>query len=268
MFSEWIRGKILRDFSLGGFKFTEATYAPGVKLSPHSHDFIYFRYVLAGNFTEKFGKNEVLSKPATMWFRSTDEIHSNHFHTKSRCLSINFKPRQFERLSNNEKFLKDTKIIATKNITHLFTRLYREIQEVDEFSELTIEGLMLEIIAETLRQSSKRNFRTPPLWLEQIKEKLNEEFRENLTIETLARLADVHPTHLVGEFRRYFKMTIGDYVRQKRVEFARNELISSNIPISEIALDSGFFDQSHFTRVFKKTIGMTPAVYRNTFRNH
>jgi AraC family transcriptional regulator len=88
-----------------------------------------------------------------------------------------------------------------------------------------------------------------------------------LTIETLAALAGIHPTHLAREFRRYFKTTIGKYVRQKRIEFARQELIASNKEISEIAQASGFFDQSHLTRIFSKATGMTPAAYRTSFRN-
>lgn len=268
MSSEWIRGKISREFSLGDYKFTEAVYSPDVRLSPHSHDFIYFRYVLAGTFTEYVSKGEFLSKPSTMMFRSSDETHSNHFHTKTRCLTIKLKSRQFEKISNNQKMLKDTTILSSKNMTRLFTGLYRELYSVDEFSEMTVEGLMLEIVAETFRQSVKRTFGNLPRWLVQTKENLDEGFRQNVTIETLANIAGVHPTHLVGEFRRHFKTTIGDYVRQRRIEFARKKLIHSNIPISEIALASGFFDQSHFTRVFKKVTGMTPAVYRTTSQSH
>ena len=50
--SDWIRGNIAKKLSLNGYNFTEAIYAPNTKLSPHSHNFIYFRYVLTGNFTE------------------------------------------------------------------------------------------------------------------------------------------------------------------------------------------------------------------------
>ena len=127
---------------------------------------------------------------------------------------------------------------------------------------------MLEIVAETLRQTSNKSLGTPPRWLITTKERLDQGFRENLTIDSLAKSAGIHPTHLVGEFRRYFKTTIGDYVRQRRVESAKQMLMSSKTPISEIALISGFFDQSHFTRVFKKTVGITPAVFRATFRDH
>jgi AraC-like DNA-binding protein len=48
---------------------------------------------------------------------------------------------------------------------------------------------------------------------------------------------------------------------------ACQKLISSNAPIKEIALETGFFDQSHFTNVFKKAFHITPSVYRQLFSN-
>ena len=267
-YSKWIRGTISRKFSLGDYKFTEANYGSDTKLSPHSHDFIYFRYVLAGNFTEYYRDNEILSQPSTMMFRSNDEAHSNYFHTNTRCLTVKIGSRHFENISNNSKLLSDTSVVTSKSITRLFMRLYQELYAFDEFSKITIDGLMLEIVAETLRQTSSESFGNPPRWLLETKERLDEEFKENLTIESLANSARIHPTHLVGEFRRYFKTTIGDYVRQRRIESAKQMLMKSNIPISEISLISGFFDQSHFTRVFKKTVGITPAVFRTTFQDH
>ena len=268
-FSEWIRGTVSKKLSFAGYEFTEATYAPGVKLSPHSHDCVYFRYVLEGDFTEFYGKKELLSGPSTVIFRSTDEIHSNHFHTKSRCFNIQVEPKHFDLISCGHERLSDTYVSRGGNPAYLIGRLYRELQTIDEFSGLTIEGLMLEIIAETLRQSAKKTFRNPPCWLLRVKESIDDEkFKQNITIKHLAKIAAVHPTHMAGEFRRYFGITIGDYVRLRRVEFARHKLITSNIPISEIALASGFYDQSHFTRVFKNIVGMTPAVYRNTFESH
>ena len=126
----------------------------------------------------------------------------------------------------------------------------------------------MEIVAETLRQPESSEGNTPPLWLRKVRERLDDDFCENITIKTLAELADVHPTHLAGEFRRHFRLTIGDYLRQKRITLAKEKLLKSKMPISEIALLSGFFDQSHLTRIFRKTTGMTPAVYRKSFSSH
>jgi AraC family transcriptional regulator len=55
-------------------------------------------------------------------------------------------------------------------------------------------------------------------------------------------------------------------VRQLRIEYACHELAASDTPIVQIALAAGFCDQSHFTRTFKRLIGVAPSQYRESVR--
>ena len=126
---------------------------------------------------------------------------------------------------------------------------------------------MLEIIAEFLRNAVKTAKESTPKWLLQARDFINEEFSRNLTIEIIAATVEVHPTHLAREFRRYFKLTIGDFIRQRRIEYACRRIVNSNAPLSEISLEAGFYDQSHFTRIFRKATNMTPAAYRALYQN-
>ncbi|WP_160715698.1 helix-turn-helix domain-containing protein [Halodesulfovibrio sp. MK-HDV] len=57
-----------------------------------------------------------------------------------------------------------------------------------------------------------------------------------------------------------------DYLQAHRVAEARQQL-SMNIPLSELAISLGFFDQSHFTRTFRKVMGVSPGNYRKTNSN-
>jgi AraC family transcriptional regulator len=78
----------------------------------------------------------------------------------------------------------------------------------------------------------------------------------------VARRVGVHPVHLARTFRRVHQMTFAGYVRQVRIEFARRELTVSGAPLGDIAVAAGFCDQSHFSRLFKRYTGQTPAEYR------
>ena len=78
----------------------------------------------------------------------------------------------------------------------------------------------------------------------------------------------MHPVHLAREFRRFQRCTIGEYIRQLRIERACRQLHASDEPLATIASAVGFSDQSHFSRTFKRLIGMTPAGYRATFAAH
>ena len=84
--------------------------------------------------------------------------------------------------------------------------------------------------------------------------------------EAVARAAGVHPTHLMRVFRRFHGCTLGDYVRQRRIDFACGRLTATDAPLVEVALAAGFCDQSHFTKTFKRATGLTPSEYRKATR--
>jgi transcriptional regulator GlxA family with amidase domain len=104
----------------------------------------------------------------------------------------------------------------------------------------------------------------PPRWLFRVVEKLNAEYTENLSTEELASEANVHPVHLTSVFRRFYHGTIGEYVQKLRVAHASKLLLDKDIPLVEVACSAGFSDQSHFTRIYKRYVGITPGAFRNS----
>ena len=103
--------------------------------------------------------------------------------------------------------------------------------------------------------------------LKQVRDLLNDQYAANLSLESIAGSVNVHPTHLCRAFRQYYHCTPGDFVRQVRVERARQYLAESDAPLAEIALRVGYSDQSHFTTAFKRLTGLTPSRFRKTSRN-
>ena len=75
-------------------------------------------------------------------------------------------------------------------------------------------------------------------------------------------MVGVHPVHLARAFRQTYDTTFAGYIRELRVEYARNELATSAMPLSVIAAAAGFCDQSHFCRSFRRATGLSPAEYR------
>ena len=93
-----------------------------------------------------------------------------------------------------------------------------------------------------------------------------EHFPEALQLTQIAGAVGVHPVYLATAFRENFGVTIGEFVRKLRIELACNELTKGDLPLATIALQAGFVDQSHFSKVFKSFLGTTPAKYRRSFR--
>jgi AraC-like DNA-binding protein len=90
---------------------------------------------------------------------------------------------------------------------------------------------------------------------------LHDRFRERLSVASIARTVAIHPVHLSRQFKQAFGQTIGEYVRRLRVEHVCRRLATEE-DLPTLALEAGFSDQSHLTRIFKRVIGTTPARFR------
>lgn len=90
-------------------------------------------------------------------------------------------------------------------------------------------------------------------------------FGQPIAITDLARRAHLSASQLQREFRRLFGMNPGDYILRVRLLMARRQLEDTSTPVGQIALDCGFYDQSHFTRAFRASTGLRPLDYRKRF---
>jgi AraC family transcriptional regulator len=102
-----------------------------------------------------------------------------------------------------------------------------------------------------------------PAWLLRVKEQIEETCVLGLSVGALAETADVHPVYLVTAFKRAFRSTPGEFQRQVRIRKAEALMSKTpTMPLSEVALATGFFDQSHFSRAFRHVTGFTPNRFR------
>lgn len=90
---------------------------------------------------------------------------------------------------------------------------------------------------------------------------------EDLSLAVLSSEIGMSPDHLIRTFRRQFGETPHSYVTRRRIEHAKHLLVSTNIPIAELALSLGFSDQSHLTLTFRRMVGVGPAQYRRQHKN-
>ncbi len=71
------------------------------------------------------------------------------------------------------------------------------------------------------------------------------------------------------DFKQYLGMSPLKFIQEKKVEFAKNRLVYSDISYVDLANDLGFASHSHFIKIFKEHAGMTPVEYRNKkYRKH
>ncbi|HVK46879.1 MAG TPA: helix-turn-helix transcriptional regulator, partial [Pseudobacter sp.] len=82
-------------------------------------------------------------------------------------------------------------------------------------------------------------------------------------LKELSRDLDINPSYLSREFSKHFgNLTFGEYIRTQRIEKAIELMQDPSYSLTHIAYLTGFSDQSHFTRIFKKHTGSSPSQYR------
>ena len=94
-----------------------------------------------------------------------------------------------------------------------------------------------------------------------------EHFRTPLTVADVAEVARLHPNYAMAQFRRVAGTTILDYLTQCRLAEARRLLITTDLPINDVASETGFGSVSRFYTAFSSACGKPPATFRREHRN-
>lgn len=251
----------------GGLRLSESTYPANLKMPSHAHEQAYLGIVLSGGYTERVGRKTRECKSLTTVFHPRGESHSVAFHNSPvRIFRIEITGEWRERAGQYVKLPDEPAESDGGPLASLVLRLHNEFRSRDSWSGLAIEGLALEMTAELARSRAKKAGGQAPAWLDGVRQRLVSRIAETPTLAELAASAGVHPVHLAREFRKHFRCTIGDFIRRLRVEFACHQIAETDAPLSEVALAAGFYDQSHFSNVFRRVTGMTPAAYRTICR--
>jgi AraC-like DNA-binding protein len=126
------------------------------------------------------------------------------------------------------------------------------------------EHLFIEIFEKFLKQKRSQKI---PSWAKELKEIIQDQVDTNITLKQLSKNLAINPAYLSREFSKYFDdLSFGEYLRKLRIEKAIEYLNSSSYSLTKIAYLTGFSDQSHFTRIFKRHTGQNPSSYRKNLR--
>jgi AraC family transcriptional regulator len=258
--------RVLRTFDASGFVLTEKLFPARSRLGEHAHDDARFCFVVAGRYKEAIGRQAIDCAPSTLTFCPAGDAHSNEFYDEPvQVLTVEIPPRWMERVAQESIALPHALSIHHGLAPGLARRLAHEFQQMDSGASLLLEALSVELLVAAGRSTPFPSERTAPQWLERVRELIHARFAERLTLDEIGAHAGVHPVHLASVFRQRFHCTIGDYIRDRRIEYASGELTRSRTPLAMIALDAGFANQGHFSTTFKRITGFTPAAYRRTF---
>jgi AraC family transcriptional regulator len=257
-------GTILRSGRQGRFALTETSYAPLYRTGWHQHGAAAICLVLQGGYVEQYRRRAIECNPGVVLLRPSGIEHDDRVSVEgARCFIVEPDP-DWSAATMCESW--SERSLPSPRVRWMLEQAYSEFRDPDPLSALTIEGLLLTMIADCGRHAARRN-RHPPAWLARTREFLDHSFEVRITLSHLAEEAGVHPVHLSASFKRVYGCTVGEYVRLLRIEEARRQLVHTGRTIAQIAHAVGFSSQSHLTRTFRRVTGITPSQWRRNSRD-
>jgi AraC family transcriptional regulator len=257
----------VRRIEAGGFTVTEGIHRHGSELPWHHHETPTVCFVLRGSFTEMWRGGSIACTSSTLKFTPAGERHWDRFDQGDvRGLLIEPSDDQVAAIRPFSTVLNERESFQGGLLSILCCRIYHEMRRPDPAAPLAIEGLLLELIAAASRVRDTGAESGRPSWLEEARDRIHAELPSRPSLSGLAQSVGVHPVTLARAFRQAFGCTVGEYVRQLRIERAAHQLAGTELSLAEIALAAGFSDQSHFSNLFRHHTGLSPSKFRRVVR--
>ena len=235
-------------------------YSADERQPAHAHGYTNLSIVLRGSLMERVGRVEKYAGPLSVVVKPSDTEHSDVFGPSGAILFQLRLPLAWE------SSLRDHLNPASQWRWLQSMTVARWMLTIAQHTHSQQNDDALDALAECLgaiANAGDSRVTEVPSWIRRIRERIADECSSGLRVTALAAEGGVHPVYLTREFRRAYGTSIVGCMQQDRVRRAAAALANTSIPISHVALNSGFVDQPHLTRIFRRECGMTPAQFRH-----
>lgn len=158
--------------------------------------------------------------------------------------------------------VKDDQELLKKGMM-IYDALYswaRHLQK-EKHTQNPVDHLFINVFNKFIKQKAAQ--KKTPGWVKELKEIIQDQVDTNLSLSNISKSLDINPSYLSREFSKHFNnLSFGEYTRKMRIEKAIELMKTTSYSLTQIAYLTGFSDQSHFTRIFKRLTTQNPSVYR------
>ena len=237
----------------------------------HWHEEYQFCLIQAGGGELFYRGVHHETPPTSLFIVHPGEVHANQTETGCSFRSIYVTPefvsKAFAGVSQWEQSLPffPNPMVFDRDIVALYQRVH-----VSRGMTLERESALLEMLSrlvtryaqEKYRPQSVRNAHKAAL---RMRDYITESHTRNISLKELSELVNLSAFHLTRVFAKEIGMPPHAFQMQVRIAKAK-ELLAQGMSLSNVAASTGFADQSHFTRHFKRLMKITPGVYLKTAR--
>lgn len=242
-------------------------YAAGTQHRPHWHDELHLSLVLSGRVAERVGSATEYAGALSVVAKDAGVVHANDFGAAGAKLARLILPSgTLGSVIDEPSRSPGWRWTHDAAVARPFLRLVRRASDGVSSFNLDDPDFLDLIAAFTARPASFARGR-PPAWLEETMENLRTSWNPALSVADVARRAGVHPVYLARCVRRWFGTGVADEMRRLRLRSAAAAIGDDGRTVSNVAYASGFADEPHLCREFRRTVGTTPGRYRALVKN-
>lgn len=248
---------------------------------PHSHDY-YEVFIVARGTVPHMVKGIIQNLPeGSLVFIRPDDVHTHMFNDpESAIINLTFTRETTKALFNylfdeekyNEMLFCDMPPmvfldkISRKRLISQLNELNTENWQDKNALKIRMRTILVNIFSYFASSLPETESSSIPLWLTELTNKMTKPENFILGTKQMMLLSNKSREHLSRSFKKYYGVTITDYINGLRVNYASNLLINTNIPILDICFNCGFQSASYFYRIFKEKNGVTPNIFRNNYK--
>ena len=226
----------------------------------HTHEELTITAIKKGSLNLLFNETSQELLPNEIAIINSDVPHWAELNTESKDCYVLYLKKEYLKTINLD-FNSSFEVLKQKSIYQSFIKLCnclldKKVSLIEKEEMFYIFCISFFSFEQTLQ-----NYKEESTLALEIKKYLDKNYLEEFILDELALKFDLTVVHLIRVFKKEFGLPIHSYILNKKVHFAK-ELLSSNLPIIQVAQNSGFFDQSHLNRSFKRIFQLTPKEYQ------
>lgn len=225
----------------------------------HSHDTFNITLVLEQTFSTKLADRLLHSPAGTITITNPGEVHATVCDNKtgSSFFTLYLSPDVMKKIGGERIVFFENKIIDDQSIFQAFYRLTQDLGTADHQHEKKLLDVLSRLVEEYANDGPDDNKR-----INLFREFLEEDNTERFSLENTARRFGLDKFKFLRLFKQYTGLTPNNYIILKRIEESKT-LLQTDDDLLGVAIQSGFYDATHFSKHFKKITGVTPMAYRN-----
>ena len=225
--------------------------------SRHSHANPTFCFLLSGSGIERRSKDFYGRGPCDLRFYWADEPHQSCIkHFPAKCLNLDLDRKMLRKYDISENALEN--VVDTKrDAKFLMLKIHYELLANDIYSASAIKMHFMEMVS-----SDNLHHRGKPDWVNKAGDILQDKWNQHITLDEMSSELGLHPVTISKGFRQHFHCSFGEFRRKIKIDRSLELIKTSGLSLTDIAFLSGFSDQSHFVRNFRKMVGFRPKDFK------